>query len=1145
MPDFVHLHTHSDFSLLDGAVSIKSLVEKTKNLGMKHLALTDHGNMFGAIQFYKACKGNNINPIIGSEFYVSPDSRFKKTSSEGKTKFYHLVLLAADETGYRNLLKLSSYGYTEGFYYKPRIDEELLTKYCKGLIASTACVAGEIPSLILGYREEEAKEKACYYNELFGKGRFYLELQDHGIPEQKTVNTSLVRISRDTGIPLIATNDIHYLNRDDAKAQDVLICIGTNKKFTDSDRLRFDNPEFYYKTPEEMAKVFHECPKALANTMKIAEMCNLSISLPGPTLPQYQIPEGYTLKSYFYEIAYKGLEQRYPEITGEIKERFDYEVAIIDSMNYIGYFLIVWDFIKYAKEHNIPVGPGRGSGAGSIVAYSLRITDIDPLQYKLLFERFLNPDRVSMPDFDIDFCFERRSDVIDYVTNKYGKEKVGQIITFGSLKPKAVIRDVARVLDINYDEADKIAKMVPWGPKITLDKALSMEPKLAEIANSGEKYQELLEISKKLEGLRRHASTHAAGIVIGKTELTNYIPLYRESKTGSISTQYTMEYLEECGLVKVDFLGLKTLTVIENTFKLLKHRGINLDRSLIPDNDKNTFKLLGQGKSACIFQFESSGMQSILKKARPEKIEDLIALNALYRPGPMEHIDQFIESKHNPGLITYPLPELKPILRETYGVIVYQEQVMEIARKVAGFSLGQADILRRAMGKKKIKVMDQMWEKFLSGALKKGYSKEEADRIFKLLIPFAGYGFNKSHAAAYSILAYQTAYLKANFPAEFMAANLTNEITNPDKLAEYIHEVRDMGIDIQPPDINLSEKYFTVVDNKIVYGLMGVRNVGWAAVDVILACREENGVFRDFIDFLERVDLKTINRKVIETLIRSGLFDRTGENRATLFANLDRFLDHAHHKKEMKMYGQASLFDGLSDEGLFEIEFERIPEYPKKQLLDWEKEYLGFFFSGHPLDKYRQVIKIQTNLDLSQIEEAIPNQIYTIVGILKNIKEIITKTGKKMAFGLIEDFKGSIELVVFSKTFDKYREILENDMVIAVTGRIDLKRGEPKFIVNDFLEIKDNLLEEGTVTKSPKSIHILLSGNVYHKEYLHKLKEFCLEKKGSCILYLHTDGGGNGKHEYVKAGSEIRVSADKEFMDKLLEFPHVAKVWIE
>ncbi|MBN2441062.1 MAG: DNA polymerase III subunit alpha [Spirochaetales bacterium] len=1145
MPDFVHLHTHSDFSLLDGATSISQLITKTEELGIKHLALTDHGNMFGSIQFYKECIAHNINPIVGSEFYVAPVSRHKKGSNEGKTKFYHLVLLATNEAGYRNLLKLSSYAYTEGFYYKPRIDEELLLKHSTDLIASTACIAGEIPRLILEQREEEALNRALFFSEVFGKDRFYLELQNHGIPEQKIVNKELIRISKKTGIPLIATNDIHYLNRDDAKAQDVLICIGTNKKINDVDRLKFSSAEFYYKSPDEMALLFPECPEALKNTLKIAEMCNLSITLPGPTLPEYEIPRGYTIQQFFYEISYNGLKKRYETITEEIKNRFEYEISVITTMNFIGYFLIVWDFIKFAREHNIPVGPGRGSGAGSIIAYSLRITDIDPLKYNLLFERFLNPDRVSMPDFDIDFCYEKRGDVIDYVTQKYGTEKVGQIITFGTLKAKAVIRDVARVLDINYSDADSIAKMVPAGPKITLEKALSLEPRLTQIAESGETYKELIEISKKLEGLRRHASTHAAGIVIGKTELTDYIPLYKEPKTGSISTQYTMEYLEECGLVKMDFLGLKTLTVIQNTLNLLKRRGIDLKTSEIPENDKATFKLLGQGKSTCIFQFESSGMQNILKKAKPEKIEDLIALNALYRPGPMDNIDQFIESKFNPHAIKYPLPELKPVLKETYGVIVYQEQVMEIAKIVGGFSLGQADILRRAMGKKKIKVMDQMWEKFLAGAIEQGYTKEIADKIFKLLIPFAGYGFNKSHAAAYSVLAYHTAYLKANYPAEFMAANLTNEISNPDKLAEYIHEARGMGLEIQPPDINLSEKEFSVVENKIVYGLKGVRNVGTAAVEAIIACREEEGPFKDFFDFLERVDLKTVNKKVIETLICSGLFHSYGETRSTLFSNLERFLDYAHHNKEMKLYGQASLFDGVQDEGIFNMEFERIPEYPQKQLLDWEKEYLGFFFSGHPLDKFRQVIKIHTNLNLSEPEKAIESQTYTIVGILKNIKEIITKAGTKMAFGLIEDFNGSIELVVFSKTFEKYRSVLQNDMVIAVTGRIDLKRGDPKFIVNDFLEIKDIMKEEVVVKKAPNAIHIQLSGNVYHREHLHQLKEFCLEKKGNCTLYLHPDNGGKDKADYIRAGTEIKVSADEEFIDKLLEFPHVAKVWKE
>jgi DNA polymerase-3 subunit alpha len=1145
MPDFVHLHTHSDYSLLDGAASIKDLIERTKSLNIKHLALTDHGNMFGSIQFYKECKKNKINPIIGSEFYIAPDSRLSKGTGESKTKFYHLVLLATSEKGYRNLIKLSSASYVEGFYYKPRIDDELLKRHAKDLIALTACLAGEIPSLILAGREDEAEKKAGYYADLFGKERFYLELQDHGISEQKKVNRALIELSRKTGIPVVATNDVHYVGKNDAKAQDVLICIGTNKKLAESDRLKFESPEFYYKSPQEMEELFGSYPSAMTNTLKIAEMCNITIPLPGPKLPDYHIPEGYTLKSYFYELAYQGLKERYRDLTPRIKERFDYEVSIIDSMNFIGYFLIVWDFIRFAREHDIPVGPGRGSGAGSIIAYALKITDIDPLKYGLLFERFLNPDRVSMPDFDIDFCYERRGEVIDYVTKKYGKERVGQIITFGTLKPKAVIRDVARVLDFPYDEADRIAKLVPGGPKITLEKALSLEQQLSELKKSGEKYEDLLEISKKLEGLRRHASTHAAGIVIGMSDLTDYVPLYRDPKTGSISTQYTMEYLEECGLVKMDFLGLKTLTLIEHTLSLLKKREISLDRSSIPDDDPQTFALLGEGKSTCIFQFESQGMQNILKKAKPSKIEDLIALNALYRPGPMEHIDQYIESRFNPDKISYPLPELKPILEETYGVIVYQEQVMEIARKVAGFSLGQADILRRAMGKKKEKVMEEMWEKFCTGALAKGYSKKVAENIFKLLIPFAGYGFNKSHAAAYSVLAYQTAYLKANYPAEFMAANLTNEIANPDKLAEYIHETREMGIEILRPDINLSEKTFTVLGGKIIYGLIGVKNVGTAAVDIILKERSTNGDFTDIVDFLERVDLKVVNRKVIETLIHCGLFDNLGENRATLFANLDKLLELAHKKQEMKMYGQASLFDGLKEDGFKEIEIERQPEYPQKQLLDWEKEYLGFFFSGHPLEKYRQIIDMHTTLHLARPEEAIADKSYTILGILKNVKEIITRTGKKMAFGLIEDFNGSIELVIFSDVFEKYRSILENDMIIAIRGKIDVSRGEPKFIVNAFHEIKDLTQDKTQPDIKVKSVHIMLSGNVYNTELLHQLCELCKKSNGTCALYIHPDSSSNGRSEYVKAGSDIRVKADKEFFDKLLEFPQVIKVWKE
>ncbi|MBN2738517.1 MAG: DNA polymerase III subunit alpha [Spirochaetales bacterium] len=1140
MVDFIHLHNHSDFSLLDGAQSVQSMVKKAQQLGMKHLALTDHGNMFGAVNFYQTCKEGGINPIVGSEFYVTPLSRHDKSSESTKHRNQHLVLLAKNDRGYRNLLKLSSLSYTEGFYYRPRIDFEVLEQYSSDLVASSACLAGEIAQLVLHEDIDQAVKRAHYYQDLFGKGNYFLELQDHGIPEQKIANKGIIEVARRTGISLIATNDCHYPERSDAIAQDVLICIATGKKLNDSDRLRFSYPEFYFKSGEEMLRIFSEIPEAIRNTMAIGEMCNLDLQLPGPLLPDYELPQGHSYESYFRHISYEGLKRRYPKITDELTTRLDYEIDIITKMDFIGYFLIVWDFIRHAKQNNIPVGPGRGSGAGSLVAYCLEITDIDPLKYNLLFERFLNPDRVSMPDFDIDFCFERRQEVIEYVTQKYGKEKVGQIITFGTLKAKAAVKDVARVLDFPFTEANEIAKLIPAGPKVTLEKALEMEPKFQEMRDKGEKFKELIDISLKLEGLRRHASTHAAGIVIGKTELTEYVPLYRDSKTGSISTQFTMDYLEQCGLVKMDFLGLKTLTVIQNTIDLIKKRGIEVDFTKVSDEDKATFKLLGEGKSTCIFQFESSGMQNILKQAKPNTIEDLIALNALYRPGPMENIDQFIEGKFNPKKIKYPLPELEPILKDTYGVIVYQEQVMEIARKVAGFSLGQADILRRAMGKKKVQVMNKMKEMFVEGALKQGYSQKVADDIFELLIPFAGYGFNKSHAAAYSVLAYQTAYLKANFPAEFMAANLTNEITNPDKLAEYIREVREMHIEIKPPDINLSEKLFTVVDGKIVYGIKGVKNVGSAAVEAIIRERDK-GPYEDFIHFLERVDLKVVNKKVLETLIQCGLFDSMKQNRATLFSHLEQMMEVAGNRKERKMYGQSSLFDNFEDAGFQEIQINPVAEYPQKQLLDWEKQFLGFFFSGHPLDKYAQMIKLHSTLDLSKAAEAIPSEEYTLIGILKSTREIMTKTGKKMAFGLMEDFKGAIELVFFSKPFEKYQNILVTDQVLAIKGKIDLSRGDPKLLVDSVHEIEDMSDEPAPPPKRFREVHILLSGSFYNTENLQRLREYCQANKGGCELFLHTEENGRGK--VIKAGNDIRVSASESFIEKLYDYDQVSRVW--
>ncbi len=1143
MSEFVHLHNHSDYSLLDGAATVESLVARAHRLGMPALALTDHGNMFGTPKFYKTCRRQGIKPIIGAEFYVAPDSRLTKTGGEKTLRYHHLVLLARDEEGYRNLLKLSSASYTEGFYYRPRIDQELLVRHHRGLLALSGCLGGEIPRLVLDGQEEKATERAVFYRDLLGEGNFYLEVQNHGIPEQKTVVNALMEISRRTAIPLVASNDIHYTAREDAEAQDILICIGTGKKLAEGKRLKFEHPEFYFKSAEEMASALSGLPQAVANTMAVAERCNLEIPLPGPMLPHYQVPEGYTLDSYLSEIAHRGLTERYPAAGEELTGRLEYELSVIASMGFTGYFLIVWDFIRFARENGIPVGPGRGSGAGSLVAYSLKITDIDPLKYGLLFERFLNPERVSMPDFDIDFCFEGRSAVIDYVIRKYGANRVGQIITFGTLKARAVIRDVARVLDLSYAEADVIAKLVPAGPKVRLADALKTEPELAAVKGRGESYRRLMEAGLKLEGLSRHASTHAAGIVIGREDLTRYVPLYRDPKTGSISTQYSMDYLEECGLVKMDFLGLKTLTVIKNTLELLRRRRVELAIQHIPEDDPVTFRLLGEGRSACIFQFESTGMQEVLRRAKPESIPDLIALNALYRPGPMEFIDQFIGAKLGKVPIEYPLPELEPILKETYGVIVYQEQVMEIARKVAGFSLGEADILRRAMGKKKADVMARLEAKFVDGAQGQGYQKAVAQRIFNLLIPFAGYGFNKSHAAAYSVLAYQTAYLKANYPAEFMAANLTNEINSTDKLSEYIDEARGMGIRILPPDINLSEGEFTVQEGSIIYGLRGIKNVGSAAVDQILEERRSAGPFEGFVEFLERVDLKVVNRKVVETLILCGVFDGCGLGRATLFHNLDRALEHAAQTRELRRYGQVSLFDGLDGAEVPRMELEGVQEWPTLELLTHEKQNLGFYFSGHPLDKYRSLMREQVTLDLSRLQEAGAERRCTLIGILKEVKLINTKAGRRMAFAQLEDQRGAIELVIFSDVYENARELLVNDRVVAACGKVDRSRGEAK------LKVEKILAPEALPSRPARAVHVRFSEKEVDEGEFLRLRDFMIERAGDCAVYFHFNGRGVGRgggaDVVIKASPQITLSAAEEVLEAVRSYPQVEEVWKE
>jgi DNA polymerase-3 subunit alpha len=908
---------------------------------------------------------------------------------------------------------------------------------------------------------------------------------------------------------------------------------------TEGKRLKFAYPEFYFKDGDEMAAVFGELPEALSNTKRVAEACRLEISLPGPSFPDYEVPAGYTADSYLKELAETGLRQRYATVTETMKERLDYELSVICSMGFAGYFLITWDFIRFAREAEIPVGPGRGSGAGSLVAYSLKITDIDPLAYGLIFERFLNPERVSLPDFDIDFCFERRGEVIEYVTRKYGKDKVGQIITFGTLKAKAVVRDVARVLDYPYAEADRIAKAIPEGPKVTISQALETNPELTAIMNESEKNQDLFGIARKLEGLARHASTHAAGIVIGKAVLSDYVPLYRDAKTGSISTQFTMDYLEDCGLVKMDFLGLKTLTIIENTCRMIRERGVDIDITTIAEDDPGTFSLLGEGKSTCVFQFESSGMQDILKRAKPNSIDDLSDLNALYRPGPMENIDQYIDAKSGKKEISYPIPELESILKETYGVITYQEQVMQIAQKVAGYTLGQADILRKAMGKKKKDVMAEQKKKFIEGAINKGYAKKVATKIFDLFVPFAGYGFNKCHSAPYSLLAYRTAYLKANYPAEFMAANLTSEIHNTDKLAQYMAEAREMGIEILPPDIDLSEKLFTVKEGKIVYGLCGVKNVGSSAVDSILEERKTAGPFLNLHDFLERIDFKVVNRKVLEAMILTGVLDRFGEGRATLFHNLDFLMERANRIKANRAFGQKSLFDTKQLQSLERLELDKVTEWPPAERLRHEKQNLGFYFSGHPLDEVRDLIESRADLDLTKTDKLSSNRIYTIIGVLREVKEIQTRTGKRMAFCSLEDYRGTIEVVVFPDVFEKSHDSLEADRIVAVKGKVDRSRGEAKLLAREVLDPGD--LQEQRIS----SVHILLEGGSNEEIGLYQLRDLIFDQPGRCSLFLHIRAGETGAERIVKASPSLRISPDNETIQRMRAYPNVLEVWKE
>jgi len=1130
MTEFIHLHVHSDYSLADASVSVMSLADRAEELGMTHLALTDHGNMFGAMDFIAACghkkRKNPVKPIVGCEVYVSPGSRHEKKGSENENKYYHLVLLAKTREGYFNLVKLCSFAYTEGFYYRPRIDEELLSKYHEGLIALSACASGEIPRLIQAGNTDEAEKKALYYRNLFGKDtdgnpNFYLEIQDHGIPSgalrggdlsQKEINEAVVDISKKTGIPLVATNDVHYLDKDDYISHDVLLCIGTGKTRTEEKRKRYYGDQFYFKTGDEMAEIFPDYPQAIENTVKIARRCNADVpkidvkELP-QYLPEFKIPEGFKEPSdYLRHLTDEGLEKRYAKVKEsdlnkweDIKKRENYELDTIINMGYTGYFLIVWDFIHYAKGQNIPVGPGRGSGAGSIVAYSLRITDIEPLKYGLLFERFLNPERISMPDFDIDFANEGREEVINYVTNKYGKERVAQIITFGTLGAKAVIKDVARVLGISISESEMITKLISFDPEITLGKAREEEPRLREM-ESDPRFTELFAIARKLEGLNRHSSIHAAGIVIGKKPLIELVPLYqeREEKGGNIATQYSMNFLEGCGLVKMDFLGLKNLDIIKHSKELIRQRGgkysqFNIED--IPEDDKKTFKMLGEGKSNAVFQFASDGMQDILRQTKPTSIEDLTALNAMYRPGPMQFIPRFVDAKTGKAPITYPDPSLEGILKETYGVIVYQEQVMAVARIIAGYSMGKADILRRAMGKKKKEDIDKEKIPFLEGAAKQGYSAQRAGAIYDMLVPFAGYGFNKSHAAAYSVLAYQTAYLKANFPAEYMAATLIVEIKSADRLLYSIVETRKMGISVDPPNINYSDKLFTVVDGRIVYGFLGIKGVGDAPADEIMRGRK-NGHYKSFMDFLDRVDIKAVSKKVIELLINTGAFDDFKISRETLAGNVEKAIEYAQKSKEDKQLGQSNLFDNSNESDIPDFKFTEFPPISRAERLNLEKQLIGFYFSGHPLDEYKEIWQDVVTVNLGQIETyKIGNCV--LVGIIKNIKQINTAKGGKMAFATLEDYNGEIEVTFFSGPWERCQNIIKDDSVVILKGKIDYQKDKDKY---SFLA--DGVISKQEVSSVVKEVKELDEKNKLHKNtwlYMADLKSSYITraKKGN------------------------------------------------
>ncbi len=1100
LADFVHLHNHTTYSLLDGAIKIDDLMAKAKEFGMPALALTDHGNLFGAIEFYKSAKKHGIKPIIGCEAYVAPESMHKKEPLRGfPDAGYHLILLCKNLTGYRNLVKLSSLGYLEGFYHRPRVDKELLKKHAEGLVCLSSCLNGELPAQLRNSDFKRAREVAKEYADIFGNENFYVELQDHGIEEEDRIKGELVKLGKDLGFGLVATNDCHYLKRADAAAHDALLCIQTGKVISDADRLKYETDQIYFKSAPEMKELFSWVPEAIENSVKIAEACNLELELGKLHLPRFPLPSGFKTADEFLEhLSREGMEARYHPVEAEVKERLEYELKIIRQMGYSGYFLVVRDFVEYARQNNIPVGPGRGSVGGSLIAYCTGITRIDPIKYGLLFERFLNPERISMPDIDIDFSDRDRDKIIRYVIDKYGADNVCQIITFGTMAARAVVRDVGRVMSIPYSDVDRIAKLIPFEAEMTLERALEVQPDLKRLVASDPKIAQLMEYSKTLEGLSRHASTHAAGVVIAPSKLTDYVPLYRTNKDETV-TQYDMKGIEEIGLLKMDFLGLRTLTVIQDTVAFVKEKeGMEVDIDNVPLNDPKVFELFASGETTGLFQFESSGMRDYLRKLKPDSLTDLAVMNALYRPGPLDAlmVDEYIDRKKGKK-ISYEHPKLEKILKETYGVIVFQEQVLEIAKDLAGYALGKADILRKAMGKKDAELMAGEKEEFLKGAVAHHIDRNTAERIFEQIATFGRYGFNKAHSVGYACLAYQTGYLKAHWPVYFMAASLTSEMGNTDRVVTLILEVQRMGLEVLAPDVNKSFSAFTVEEGKIRYGLAAVKNVGAGAVETLVSVRESKGPYRSLFDFARKLDSRAANRRMVESLVLAGAFDSLDANRARLFKNVQRALDWGAGVQANEAAGQASLFGSKAkDIGVSEPVLEPEDQWPQAVALTKEKEVLGFYFSANPLENYRTELELFATTPIAGLEKFRDGEEVILSGMMEDIKTKMDKKGKRMAFVTIEDTSGRTELVVFADIFERSRSVLHPEKLILARGRVSTKEGEkPKLVASEIYA-----LEEG-YARTPLTLIVSLPLDEFNGgEFLASIAEAARPEGGKTSL---------------------------------------------